>query len=322
MELPKISGAQVRSSLLYGVLFALFFLFFVYISFPYTVVKELLTNIVNNNNGMGMRLEIESLSPHLGGGVTARGVQIRFGSGSDGGFTLGDVEVDLEIWRLLTGKVGVVVTIVAPDGGEIEVGGAAGIWGVVTGNPTISRVSFEAVDFVIDRLFGVVLSHAGGAAVGPTWAPLLAGVALSGKLGGEMDMTLGGGSMSQADGALNFNLAQAKLKNQDPPIELEFQKAQVALRCDRGECVLDKDVGLQSSGLSIILNGKVTFKDPVPTSPIDATVQVALKDAILEDFGNAVELALMASGNAGGLRDGTFGLQLRGTLGQMTQTVQ
>ena len=204
LELPAAEPKKKISKLLLIVTFVFSFLFFLYLTFPYNVVKELIASEVSKQ--AGMNLVVGKLEPNLPIGLSVTDVEVSTKNGS-GAFSLKEVDVSLNILSLFLGKVGATVSVLAKQEGTLDVLVSLGLGQVFNQDFTPSIVELDAQNFPIDGLadFGVATA-AKNSAQNPLVGDFIKMLRLGGELNGVVDLDIEPTDLSQSSGKLNLDL--------------------------------------------------------------------------------------------------------------------
>ncbi len=134
MKNPKTIAVMV------GV-FVASFLFFLYLSFPYGVLKEAIASQIQLATGITVRME--SFGPAFPFGFAADGVEIY--KGQSARFKVRSLTAHLSILQLFLARLGVGISIEDPKGGDLDVSVGFGFLDLVSGNGGLpSHVSLSA----------------------------------------------------------------------------------------------------------------------------------------------------------------------------------
>jgi len=296
-------------------LFLASFVLFVFMTFPYEVLKESLSAEISQNTGYTVR--IGKLSSNFPIGLQASNIKIDSPQ-SDTTLTLSTFDVDVSLLPIFMGKVGAEVTLTSGKG-IIELGGNLGILDLINGITVPSRVTFFAKNFPIDQVVSFALAiAANGPDANPMVAPLISAIGFSGNLNGNMDFKLDGKNPTLSTGAADFKLSQAQLKLSHPSLGLPDQdltKAHVVARVEAGAMIVDPVSGFVSDELELLTEGKILLKPDLFASMMDMKIVFKLDKTMKEKFGFVIDAV---TGNA--TNEGRLTMQVRGPVGQPAVT--
>ncbi|MCX6123488.1 MAG: type II secretion system protein GspN [Proteobacteria bacterium] len=295
---------------LIGLFIGTFFLF-LYLSFPYGVLKEALASQIQLSTGMGVR--IEELGPAFPFGFNARQVELSGGGGGKVSFK--KIGIRLSILQLFLLGLGVNIDIEAANKGSLDVDLKFGILRLLAGKQVLpSLIELDAKTFPLDGLASYALKHvvasgAGGAMAGP----LLGALAFRGSLNGDVSIELDSVAMSQSTGSVNLKFSDAALILSDPSIGLPdqvFKTAQIKGAMAAGALKIEPATRFIADELEIGSDGKINIKNSFMASDLDLKVIVKLTGGLGEKFG-----WVMDGLSGGASKGGNLSLQVRGTIG-------
>jgi hypothetical protein len=302
---------KIGQRILLGFVFVVMFFFFLYLSFPYGVLKETITAKISSETGITMR--IDELSPAFPFGIKANGVEMIGGEKTKLKFK--QVKATLSILKLFTLKFGVDIDVLAEPKGSLELGASIpilGLFGKHAGMP--SDVSFTAKTFPMQGLVTYILRYlSDSGAASPLVAPLLGAMEFRGDLSGNSDFDIDQASISQSVGQVDLKFDQAILVLSHPSIGLPdqvFQTAQLKAKMTNALFTIDPATKFKAEEMELALSGKVSVKNVIPQSDMDVQVSANLSGSLGEKFG-----WIMDSLSGGASKGGVMNLQLRGTLG-------
>jgi len=307
---------KVLNVLSYIGLFFLSFALFLFITFPYEVLKESLAAELSQQSGMQIR--IGEMSAKLPLGIRAQDIKVESANGSSQ-LQLKRLSANLSIFSLFLGKVraeaDVEAGMTAANTGSMEISLDFGIIDLIQGQPVPKHVAFSAKSFPIEQAVSFALGMAANSpGANPMVAPLLSALGVSGALNGKIELDLDSKNPTQSAGVMDINLAKAVLKLSHPSLGLpdqEFKKALIKAKVENGTLVLDKASGFFADEIELATEGKVTLK-PVPTnSVLDLKVALKLNKGLKEKFGFIIDAVV---GNS--TSDGQLTMQVRGPMEQ------
>lgn len=306
---------KVLHILLYVGLFLVSFSVFLFVTFPYEVLKESLSAEISQQSGMQVR--IGDMSASLPLGIRAKDIKIETANGSSK-LELKSLGANLSVLSLFIGKVRAVAEVEAGSGanrGNMDVGVDFGILDLIKGTIVPRHVAFNAKGFPIEQVVAFALGQAANApGANPMVAPLLSALGVSGALNGKIDLELDSKNPTQSAGVMDINIGKAILKLSHPSLGLpdqEFKKALIKAKVENGTLVLDKSSGFVADEIELATEGKVTLK-PIPTnSVLDLKISFRLNKGLKEKFGFIIDAV---RGNASS--DGQLTMQVRGPMEQ------
>ena len=303
MKSPKTIAAMI------AIFFVSFFLF-LYLSFPYGVLKEAISSRVQIATGVTVRME--SFGPAFPFGFSGTGVEIYKGQSSR--VKLRYFAAKLSILQLLMFKLGVNFDLEDEQNGELELGLGFSLFDVLTGRIGLpSSVSMTADKFQLQSLtdFGIQTAVSAGVG-GPIAGQLLAKLGIKGKLNGKVNLSLNGKNIPQSTGDLKINFTDALLVLSDPSLNFPdqaFKMAQLTANLSSGTLNIDPTTRFMTEELETGVDGKVVLRAQTSNSDLSLKAFVRLKGLLGEQYGPIID----AFSNGMG-KNGSVSLQIAGTL--------
>lgn len=307
--------AKFRRLASYASLFGASFLFFLYLTFPYEVLKESISSTVTKSTGWSLRMD--SLSPKLPLGVYAGGVTIQ--TGSRGELKLGDVTIRLNILPLFIGRVSADLNVRSPDGGRLDTRVSLSLIKMITAPKTLDPVSAGLVFVgvtgerfnigpIADFGLGAV---AGGPSMNPLLAPVLQQMAVSGKMNLRLALNPNMREVERSSGSIDFALTESAIRFSDAGLGLpdqSFSKAQIRAKLDAGTLTFDDRSGFTASDLDIGVKGKIMMRPVMSATGLELAVGIRLDKQLKSQFG------FLLDAMTGGTGSGAMNMQIRGAL--------
>ncbi len=313
-----MNKSAAKTILQIGALVALFvvsFVLFLFLTFPYEVLKESLAAEVSQSTGY--TIQIGEMSANFPLGLTADNIRIGAASGN-ATMSFKSLSVDVAVLKLLLGRVSAEVGAKAGPG-QLEVVADFGIFDLISGQPVPKHFRFESKNFPLDDIVTFALNNAASSpTANPMVAPLLSAIGVSGMLNGNADFNLDVKNPTQSTGSAEISLAKAILKLSHPSLGLpdqEFKKAQIKAKVEAGSVVLDKSSGFVSDELELLTDGKITLKQVPLTSLLDLKIIFKLNKGLKEKFGFLID-AMTGSATS----EGQLTMQVRGSMEQPAVT--
>lgn len=290
-------------------LFLISFVLFLFLTFPYEVLKEQIAGTISQATGFNVR--IGELGPDLPLGLEAKDIKVTSANGAST-IQVKTLSVEFSLLSLLLGRLHLDFGATAGSG-MLESGVDFSIFSVISGNILPSRITLESQAFPLDPFIdfglGAVASMPGA---NPMLAPLLGSIGITAQLNAKASFDLDSKNPVQSKGELEIQLAKAVLKLSHPSLGLpdqELKKAMIKAKVDNGTFVLDKVSGIISDELQLSPEGKITLKAQPASSVLDMKIAFKLDRGLKEKFGFLIDAA---SGNA--TSDGQLTMQVRGPL--------
>jgi len=294
-----------------ALLFVISFLFFLYMSFPYGVLKEAISAQVQLATGITVRME--SLGPAFPFGFTAEGIEIY--KGRSPRVQIKEVSATFSVLQMLMLRLGLSIDAEDAKGGDLSLGIGYGILDIVTGNLGLpSKVSLSAKSFSLDSLASFAIQTAVDKGVGGAIAgPLIAKLGLKGKLNGKADLSLNSKAPAQSSGTIKISLTDSVLVLSDPSLNFPdqaFKTAQISANLGGGTLNIDPSTRLTTADLDVGVDGKVALRSTMPLSDLSLKAFLKLQGLLGEQYG------MLVDGLSNGMsKNGSLSLQITGTVG-------
>lgn len=271
-EQPKIPR-RVRRALYYCALGLVSFLFFLYITFPYAVLKEFIVTSISSQLsavGMNAQVNIGSLRPSWVTGIVIENLEIMSTTDARARTKFEEVRARLKLLPFLIGNVGV-TAYVQQQKGSIDIDASLPISALLGSGAAapVNHATIEFNEFTVDSIVNHGLAIAGGAqAMNPNWVaflgPLLTGTSAGGRLSGtiEVDRAKGDTETVQGNASLKFKDLFLRLDEGLQIAEQKFKKAEFNLSFDQTGMTLKTPTILESQEVKIDTDGRVDWKNP------------------------------------------------------------
>ena len=291
------------------------FLIFLFMTFPYEVLKETVAAELSQSTGFAIR--IGELSARLPLGLRAENVKIER-QGGGGGATIKSIDASVSILRALFGTLRTQIRVGAGSGfleGSLDFG----LFDVVGGQLMPRRVEVDAKAFPLDDFVTFALAAAANSpTANPMVAPLLSAVGLSAQLNAVVDLKIDAKNPVESTGSADISLQKAVLKLSHPSLGLpdqNFKKAVIKAKFEGGNLVFDPNSGIVSDELELQLNGRVLLKPQMALSQLDVNMILKLNKGLKDKFGFVID-AVVGSATS----EGQLTMQLRGPMAQPAVT--
>lgn len=296
------------SKLLYVLLFLFSFVFFLYLTFPYSILKEAVVAEIAKNTGMNVK--IEEFGPDLPLGFEAEKVTVTNSDGSS--VSLDTIEVSISTLSLLIGSLSVDIELVSEQGGTFIAEASWSLFKMILDNNMIpASIDLEAEKFAIGPLASFGLKTYAKEA-NDLIKGTLNKIKIDGNLQGTVVADLAVDDPLASTGSVDLKLLNSSLDMNDPSLDLAkqiFKKANVKADLKGGKLILDKQSGFHSQELLVDLDGSAQLKNPIPTSLLNIGIDVELLGSLKENF--AFLLGMMGGGS-----EGSVNYQLSGSFGR------
>ncbi|MFO0602634.1 MAG: type II secretion system protein GspN [Polyangiales bacterium] len=266
----------------YPLFFLFFFVTFLYVTFPYDRLKEVIiaqleaprVTPAGRSIPSNMEVTIDSLGPTFFPGLKAKGVHVTYLPTAAGGrpsfMRIDEAVVHVSLFSLLLRRANVSFDIEGM-GGEVE-GEASYSFGT---DPAPGLRSLE-----------VELTDVAAGEVGPLVQAV--GLPLGGTLNGKIELTVPDGQVNQAEGKVELTCARLTVGDGRAQYQIphfggvtiaEIRAGDLAFNVDirRGVATLQR-VGAQSNEFALQMDGRVTLRPNLGESAMDLGVRFRLTD--------------------------------------------
>ncbi len=297
-----------------GIIFAVSFVFFMLVTFPYEILKESISNGLSRVTGLSITMV--DFGVKLPIGMQASGLSVSSQGQQTKTVKLNQLSARINPLYILAGKLAVKVYFENPDQSTMDVFTVIPLSGVFgSGNIVPSRVEVDAQNFRVDELAAFALSAAAsGNDVNPLLGPILQAVGFSGKLDGAIGLAIDASTPQQSTGSIKIKVKDAILKLSDPSLGLpdqRFSRAGVQAALNNGVLVIEKGSGFESDELTLSAGGSVAVKSSLAATQLQLEILVKLQKSLAEKFG-----FLLDAFSGGAAKNGELRLQVKGPLSQ------
>ncbi|MCX6118997.1 MAG: type II secretion system protein GspN [Proteobacteria bacterium] len=295
-----------------AILFLVSFGLFLYLSFPYGVLKEALASQIQMTTGI--RVRIEELGPAIPLGFKATGVEILGAGGAK--VSLSKVKASISILQIFLLNAGINIDIEANNKGYLELGVGVPILSLFSGKDILpSYVDVEAKSFPLDGIVSYALKTvANSESAAAVAGPMIAALGFKGNLDGTIKLNLDTAALPKSTGQVALKINNASLILSDPSIALPdqvFKSALVKADLSGGSFKIDPSSRFTADELEFGADGKIGVKQNIGLSDMDLKIMVKLSGGLNEKLGWVMD-GLSGGASKGGLMN----LQLAGSLAQ------
>ena len=250
----------------YIILFVVCFLFFVYLTFPFNILKESL--VMKLNKATGLNIAIYDLSPSLLLGIEAQGVSLKTPTGQEVKFSA--VEVSLSTLHLFIGRLRCVLEVQDAQENPLEVAAGFGLFSLIanatSGKPPLpDKITVKASNYGLNDLTAYALSsYAGKASTNPLIVPLLEQMEVRGSLNTDIKLALDLEDPTASDGSLDLSIDKFVLAMNAPDFTIDdqiFEKALVKAKLKRWQFKNSRRLGILFARYQCANQWKFRFKD-------------------------------------------------------------
>lgn len=265
------------------------FLFFLYFSFPYEVLKESIAVHLSQETGINMNLG--EMKPKLPLGVSFKRIQVTTPSGTS--LFLKSATVKVSLLKALIGKVGIGVEITDDKAGVLEFQTDFGIISLITDPaPFPSYMNITASKFKIDQIVNFALKRQEESEeTNVLIKPLLKSFRIEGMMNANVDLTIDIKDQNRSEGEAQISFDQMKLLISDSSISIPdqiFDKAQIVANLKDGQLRFDPSSKITSNNIAIAIGGQIIQKADIK---LDLLINLQLKNELESQFGWVLDAA-------------------------------
>jgi type II secretion system protein N len=299
------------------------FLFFIYVTFPYGVLKEVIVDRITQEMqraGLPIRLSIGTLEPSWLTGIELTGVNVINVSHPSAQLSLGRARISLQPLSLVLGRISVRV-FVEQAGGSLTLRTALPISTLMAGAPSPRSIDLKLRNFALDPLFNHALAFAAGSQDPGMLlvAPLLAKTSIGGKVSGTVSFDNPTPEhFGQAKGLFDVSVSEGFLHIDDETLRIRkqsFTTANLDLSFEGSALVLGKATKFAAEDIEIELDGRIALPDlsQQPTQ-VNINLLLTMRDKILDTLGFIVPNMLRCPA----MNNGVLKVNLSGPASSMT----
>lgn len=308
-------SAKLQKWAAFGVVFAMSLVFFVFLTFPYEIFKETLSNNIKRQTGLDVSIGEMGMSFPIG--VKLSDVSITK-PGTPRKVDLDTIRLNVGILPFLIGKLSVYVNIDALNGkrekGEFDIAMKAGIFSLLfKGQLSLSSFELNAKKFEVEQIasLGLGILAQKRNLMNPLFLPLVEAIQIKGRAQGFMDLSMSGSSPGNASGTIDLSMQQASLEMTDKTIPTQtFSKALLKADIKNGVITLDKNAGMTANDFSLSIVGKLGLKENIVASILDLKIDLRLDGELKETWGSIL------AGLPGASGEGQTSVAIQGTFMQ------
>jgi len=285
------------------------FFVFLFLGFPYEILKE--TAAVKVSEFTGIPVQIGSLSPAFPLGIAAGDVRVRPASMSDS-LKISGIKVRLGILDMLLGNFGIYVDLEGRDKGRLNLNVDVGMFELFrSGMP--KYLYMKADNFALDEFVKFILGSINSPGLMP-YKSTITSFGFTGKLNGQLKIKINTSDLAQSSGNVDLQIKNAALLLSHPSISLNdqnFSKALFKVEIFGGVITVDGSTGMSADEIQFGASGKILLKPQIPNSVFDLKLMIKLDKDLKDKFGFILDVA------AGGVPvNGSLNLGMTGTLAQ------
>ncbi len=323
---------KLRAALAYVVVGLISFLIFLYISFPFNVVREVVVSRINETliqSKLPIRVTFGSIKPIFPLGIALENVQVRNINAPEAKLNLKSAEVAPSLLSLFVGNVAVSVTIEQATG-RLDIDMSSGISGLSKSfNSRSFRVpparldvrfkGFQIQPFVAG-LLGYVRSSNNPAV--KTFESLLQ-TDVSGLVNGKINFVNPepGDSVDKMSADVDIDIAKAFFEIKDENLAIpkqNFSEAKIQAKLRKKILNIARATKFEANDLKLGFSGDLTLSDRFDVTDIKLKMSLRLLGRFKENFDFTLPVGLGC--NPSKMVEGEMDVEFSGVIGAMTCT--
>lgn len=279
------------------------FLFFIYMTFPYGVLKEVAVRQITQGlkeTGMPIRVAIGELEPSWLTGVALKDLAVTNPADAHAVIRFSDVRVRLAILPLLWGRAKIAI-FVQQGAGTLRMNVGMPLFAAMKGEASPDKIDIDLRNFSLDGALahGLAMARASKASAMVLLLPLLTKTTAGGALTGKIDLGVDGGgfSLGRAVGSIQMKIDGLFFHIDDETLKIprqEFSQANIDLKADNGVLSVGDKTVLEAEQIGIKANGKVNVPDG-DAAQVDLNLELSMRDQIEKNLGFIVPNLLRCS---------------------------
>jgi len=282
---------------------AVSFLFFLYLTFPYQVLKESITSSLNKQTSVNIR--IGELSSHFPIGVELDNLKISV-PGQVKTLTVKHVVASVSLWRFFLGQLGLSFELESNNKKTLEVDLVFKLFSLINGVVAPSKISLESDGFEIDGYLDFALANiASGPGANPLLSGLLTQIQLVGNLVGSAELDLDMNSPTRSKGQMMLRLADGMLTINDPSLNIapqKFSKFVLQSQMRDAKFEINNNSGFVTQEMNVDLDGYIDLKNNFEDSQLNVNLSVKLDKSLKQSLGLIVEIVMGGRDGQGKIR--------------------
>lgn len=257
------------------------FLVFLYLTFPYGVMKE----VVNANilqalkaSGLNMTLRLGRMEPYWLTGIAMYDVTLQNPTKIDKQLKFDKVTARLNILPILWGKIRISANIIQ-DKGNISLSTDLPLFALIKGQGEVSAIDITLKSFKLDALMDQVLSSL-TASSSPAMLlvkPIVSKTIIGGSLSGDIYLDIPDGNFARATGKVLLAFQGLFLHIADETLKIskqDFSTAKIDLDLKAGNIQIANTTQLQAQDIGIALAGGLKNSDQGMVADLDMTLNM------------------------------------------------
>ncbi|NBO37822.1 type II secretion system protein GspN [bacterium] len=304
---PRLKKSKrARAVLTYSVFGVISFIVFLYVSFPFNVVKEVAVSNVNEifiQMKSPMRLSVASFRPRFPLGLNFEDIQLSNVNDPLANVKIGKASVSIGVIPLFWGSVSTNLKL-TQSGGSLEVDSSQSIRSLTKmgsvrgarlppGNFRVDFSSFEIKPFIANALAYVRSSN------DPSLQTIQSFLRteVSGQISGVVKVSLPdpGESFDKALADIDLKIGKAYFELKDENLAIprqEFTESRIKAKLNKKSLEVLQETKFIANDLGVELAGRMNISDALDITDVKLNLGLALRGKIEENFKNLLPILL------------------------------
>ena len=282
----------------YAIVGVFSFLIFLYLSFPFNVVKEVLVGKVNEvfiQAKLPVRMTVGSFKPKFPLGLSFEDIQLSNVNDPSATVKIGKASVAISLLAPLLGNVAADLRL-EQSGGSVEIETTQSIRGLIAAGNSRSfklpsgDVVIEFTRFELKPLIASALAYvrSGNNPALQTIQPFLR-TEVSGLLSGKikLDVPSPGDSFDKVTSDIDLKISKAYFEMKDETLAIprqDFSEARIKAKLAKKSLEIPAETKLISNDLGLNLSGRMSVSDRMDITDVKLNLGLTLKGKIEENF--------------------------------------
>lgn len=264
-----------------------FFLFLIYHTFPYSIVKENIAieiqNVLNKEK-IPLNINIKNLSPYWLTGVELSEVELSHKFQNNESLKFESITARLALLPLIIGNATFDVNVYQ-KGGKLSSSICFPLFSMIFGNVTLGKMSLYFNEFSLDTIMGQILAVIKSMEK-PQLAlvlPIISKTTFGGNLNGVIEF------LEKGSAKINLSLQKGYLNIANEALNIplqEFTRANLSMNWNGKRIIVTKETGIDSQNIKLKADGFIeTPEDPNKPWQFNLLLDIAMTGEIEKDFG-------------------------------------
>ncbi len=255
---------------------------FVYLTFPYAVLKESLTSMIRKESGF--LVSMEELRPSLPLGIKAKNISISK-RGNSNELEFRRIKLNISVFKLLVARLGIHLSLEESSKGSLELDNSIKILPMISSNKLeIVKIRSKLKNFEVNKLIAFGLGEAARTAINPLVKSSIGILNVEGKLNGHFDLSFPNSEYSNAEGDIDIKIKSGGIEIGEAESQ-SFEKARFKALVKKGRLSWAQDSGIASEDLDLKINGSLKFAKDINQSTLAMNMPIMIEGPLRESYG-------------------------------------